>query len=101
MKKTLGLVIAVATLVGGCAATGKPETASTSVEPQKVAQADCKIYLRESATAVSSGPAPANDALDRQHAASRLATSDLRWRALNRPFGSMNVIEEALRDCGH
>lgn len=86
------LILVLLTLaIAGCASTG---------EPQRVASADCKIYLHEPGTSPSSRTPPAKDELDWQYAVSRLATSDLRWRMLNRPFGATGTIEEALRDCG-
>jgi hypothetical protein len=92
MRTLLGFAALLAgSVLAGCAAMG---------EPERIAAADCKIYLREPGTLPSGRTAPSNDDLERQHAISRLATSELRWRMLNRPFGLTGTIEEALRDCG-
>ena len=71
---------------------------ATVAESERIASAECKVYLHEAGTLPNSAPVNQSE-LDRQYAVARLSTSELRWRMLNRPFWQTGLIEEALRDC--
>lgn len=87
-------------LIKSCGAVALLLLAACATVPEhdRVASAECKIVLHEPGTLPNSAPRNQSE-LDRQYAVSRLATSELRWRMLNRPFGQTGLIEEALRDC--
>ena len=87
--KSLCLASLAGLVFAGCA---------TVEEPERVAAApECKVYPLDPTSA--SGARRDLPEIDQQAATARLATSELRWRMLNRPFGQTGLIEEALRDC--
>lgn len=70
---------------------------ATTSEPAHLAATECKVTVAQPGTIRGRAPEKVSD-LDRQHAVSRLATSDLRMRMLTRG-GAPGLIEDVLRDC--
>ena len=71
--------------------------AACATPGEQVASADCKIYpLTSRAAGVNR---PAVSPLEQRHAEMQLATSEFRMRNLRQNGPSMNLIEDALRDC--
>ena len=82
------LFVAAAAVAAGCATT----------ENTQVAQADCKIAPFTTAS-IAGGKPRRVDPLDQRWAEMQLASSDYRFRELQRRGAFNNNIEEALRDC--
>ena len=88
--KSLYLASLAVLVFAGCATVGEPERVAAVPE--------CKVYPLDP-TIASGGPRRDVREIDQQAATAQLATSELRWHMLSRPFGQTGLIEEALRDC--
>ena len=82
------LLAAVVAVAAGCATT----------ENTQVAQAECKVAPITTASIAGARPKRV-DPLDQRWAEMQLASSDYRFRQLQRHGAFNNNIEEALRDC--
>lgn len=87
MKYPIAVCALAALAVAGCATQGD----------NYAAKPECKVA--PITTASATGKAKPVDPLSQRRAEMDLASSDYRFRQLNRNGGMNNNIEEALRDC--
>lgn len=86
------------TLLAATAAVALASCASQEPQPARVAQADCKVVPMTAETSTGNPPKHVTE-LQKRFAEADLASSDIRYRELNRNGMYPNPIEETLRDC--